>query len=279
MGLINNILKYFTKKEKEDRNLEYDKIFSCSINAEVKGVFYTTNYSIINELTEKYQTGVIDIGNLLAREFDNSEIYHQKKIIFCDKDNVVCLYNSKNDSYYEDVHEYFENAEESLYVKCSNNTSYEIFKDFVRQSSKYHEFIKYEYDIPKKKAFENIFGKTIAENNSTINKQTSKLNNIELEGKILKIGKEFIKEDNSKAQFVEIEQEYDYNGKIKKNIMSIMLEDKIINDYQSKLKLDDNVIIKGKLINYIDNNNKPKYIINCNEINFIEKEIKGDFER
>ena len=102
-------------------------------------------------------TGLIDIGEILDAEFDNSESYHHKAIIFCDKDNVVCVYNSKNDSYFEDGYEYFEPAEQRLYIRCNSDASYEALKNFINQSSKYHNFAKYEYEIPRKKAFEKMF--------------------------------------------------------------------------------------------------------------------------
>ena len=108
-------------------------------------------------LPSKYKIGLIDIGEILDAEFDNSASYHHKAIIFCDKDNVVCVYNSKNDSYFEDGYEYFEPAEQRLYVRCNSDASYEALKNFINQSSKYHDFAKYEYEIPRKKAFEKIF--------------------------------------------------------------------------------------------------------------------------
>lgn len=54
----------------------------------------TTDCSTIKELTEKSQKGMIDISKLLDDEFKNSE-GEVKKIIFCDRENVICLYNSK----------------------------------------------------------------------------------------------------------------------------------------------------------------------------------------
>ena len=69
----------------------------------------------------------------------------------------MCVYNSKNDSYFEDGYEYFEPAEQRLYIRCNSDASYEALKNFINQSSKYHNFAKYEYEIPRKKAFEKMF--------------------------------------------------------------------------------------------------------------------------
>lgn len=139
---------------------EYDRILSCSVKGEAKGAFMTIDCSTVKQIPEKCQKGLIDIGEILDAEFENSESYHYKKIIFCDKDNVMCIYNSKNDSYYEDVHESFEPAEERLYVRCDTDASYEAVKNFVNQSSKYHNFVEYEYEIPRKDAFKMVFSKT-----------------------------------------------------------------------------------------------------------------------
>ena len=117
----------------------------------------TTDCATVKLLPSKCKTGLIDIGEILDAEFDNSESYHHKAIIFCDKDNVVCVYNSKNDSYFEDGYEYFEPAEQRLYIRCNSDASYEALKNFINQSSKYHNFAKYEYEIPRKKAFEKMF--------------------------------------------------------------------------------------------------------------------------
>ena len=130
------------------------------MRGEAKGAFMTIDCSTVKQIPEKCQKGLIDIGEILDAEFENSESYHYKKIIFCDKDNVMCIYNSKNDSYYEDVHESFEPAEERLYVRCDTDASYEAVKNFVNQSSKYHNFVEYEYEIPRKDAFKMVFSKT-----------------------------------------------------------------------------------------------------------------------
>lgn len=54
-----------------------------------------------------------------------------------DIDNVLCIYNSKNNRYYEDGYEFFVPAEERLYVRCDTTASYETVKNIINQSSKY----------------------------------------------------------------------------------------------------------------------------------------------
>ncbi len=157
MNLKDELSKFFSNSFNKRKAPEYDRILSCSFKGEVKGAFMTTDCTTVKLLPSKCKIGLIDIGEILDAEFDNSESYHHKAIIFCDKDNVVCVYNSKNDSYFEDGYEYFEPAEQRLYIRCNSDASYEALKNFINQSSKYHNFAKYEYEIPRKKAFEKMF--------------------------------------------------------------------------------------------------------------------------
>lgn len=156
MILKDKILNKFTDKLKKYKTPDYDYILSCCIKGEVKSAFMTIDCTTVKEIVEKSKNGIVDVSKLLDKEFDSGDNCY-KKIIFCDKENVICLYNSKNDTYYEDVYEYFENAEERTYVKCDSNDFYKSFKNFVIQSSKYHELIDFECDIPRKKAFDIIF--------------------------------------------------------------------------------------------------------------------------
>lgn len=153
----------FIDKINKSKTSEYDKILSCSVKGEVKGAFMTIDCNTVKLLSDKCKKGLIDVGEILDEEFDNSELYHQKEIIFCDKDNVMCIYNSKNNAYYEDGYEYFEPAEERVYVRCDSDASYDALKNFVNQSSKYHNFIEYEYEIPQKKAFDKLFSENKSE--------------------------------------------------------------------------------------------------------------------
>ena len=160
MSLKNKLLNKLADKLKKYDPPEYDYILSCDIKGEVKSAFMTTDCTTIKELTEKSQKGMIDISKLLDDEFEDSE-GKVKKIIFCDRENVICLYNSKNDTYYESVHEFFDNAEERTYIRCDSNNIYQTFKNFILQSSKYHNLIEFEYDIPRKKAFDSIFSNNV----------------------------------------------------------------------------------------------------------------------
>lgn len=273
MSLKDKILNRIADRLKDYRTPEYDTLLSCNIKCEVKGAFMTTDCTTIKELTKKSQRGLLDINKLLEEELDIGETYHRKEIIFCDCDNVVCIYNSKNNTYYEDVHECFENAEERVYIKCDNSNEYQLLKYFVNQSSKYHKFVKYENEVPAKRAFETIFdGKrnTIGASINEKSKKRSYDNYVEITGQVLNIGKKFIKKDGSKAQFIEIQQEYEYNDKIKHNRISVMLSSDLI-DNITDMRENNIISIKGKLSTYNDKNNNLKSIINCSEIEILEK--------
>ena len=79
------------------------------------------------------------------------------------------------------MHEFFDNAEERTYIKCDSDSIYQTFKNFILQSSKYHDLIDFEYDIPGKKTFDNIFSNneqnyyaTELENSDTYNDDFAK---------------------------------------------------------------------------------------------------------
>ena len=274
----NKLLNKIADKLKDYRTPEYDKILVCDIKGEKKGAFMTYNCSTIKELPNKYEKGMIDVGKVLEEELDKGEKYHSREIIFCDKGNVVCLYNSVNNSYYEEVHECFDPSEERVYIKCDNNLAYESLKNFVYQSSKYHDFVKYEYEIPKKEAFDKIFSekeqideeiKKQEEFNKDKEEVKSYDNYVQITGKVSNIGKEFTKKDGEKAKFIEIKQEYEYNDKIKYNKISVMLPSELINDI-SNMTENDTISIKGKLHTYNDKDNNMKSVINCTEINILD---------
>ena len=268
MSLKNKILNKIADRLKDYRTPEYDKLLSCNIKGEVKGVLMTTDYTTIKELTNKSQSGILDINKLLDKELNIGKTYHNREIIFCDNDNVVCLYNSANNTYYEDGYEFFKSADEIVYIKCDNSNEYQLLKYFINQSSKYHEYVKYENEIPRKKAFETIFKK---ENNidNSINEKNSYDNLIEIKGQVLNISEEFVNKDGSKVQFIEIQQEYEDNNKIKYNKISVMLPSDLINSI-SDMKEEDMISIKGKLSKYNDKNNNLKTIITCSKIEILE---------
>lgn len=70
------------------------------------------------------------------------------------------------------MHEFFDNAEERTYIKCDSDSIYQTFKNYILQSSKYHDLIEFEYDIPRKKAFDSIFS-TSQQNYCVVNQKDS----------------------------------------------------------------------------------------------------------
>lgn len=272
MSLKDKILNKIADKLKDYRTPEYDKILSLDIKGEVKGAFMTVDCHTVKELKDKSKKGLIDVSKLLDEELDTGDRYHYREITFCDKDNVVCIYNGKNDSYYEDVHEFFESAEERVYVKCDSDLIYETFKNYIHQSSKYHDLVKYEYEIPRKEAFDKLFAEkevVIDKDDKEINNKRTYDNYVQITGKVSNIGKEFTKKDGSKAQFIEIQQEYEYNDKVKYNKISVMLPSELINEISTMTK-DDTISIKGKLNTYSDKDNNLKSVINCSEIDILD---------
>lgn len=270
MKLKERILTAIADKLKDYVTPEYDILLSCYVKAEVKGAFMTMDCTTIKELTNKNKSGIINIADILDEELGDDR--HYKEIIFCDNENVVCLHNSKNDTYYESVHEYFDSAEEKVYIKLGNN-DYESVKNFINQSSKYHGFVKYNNEIPDRKAFNKIFMKKeeTTSNELKDNKiQKDYENNVEITGQLFKIGKEFTKKDGSKARFIEIQQKYNYNGKVKYNNISAMAPSDLINSI-TDMKLNNTISIKGKLNTYNDKNNNLKSVINCIELNILKK--------
>ena len=151
------ILHYFADKLKDYRTPDYDFVTACEVTGEAKKVFFTRDCSTIKELKDNSYKGLINVNDIIEEEFKDSD-HKYKKIIFCDNDKVVCIYNSKNDSYYEDVHECFESAEKRLYIKCTD-TSYQVFKEYINQSSKYHKYAMNMDEILYKEAYEKIFAK------------------------------------------------------------------------------------------------------------------------
>lgn len=300
--LLNAIADRLADKLKEYKKTEYDIILSCYVKAKVKGSFMTTDCTTVKELPEKSQDGIIDIVKLLESEFHNIDTYHRNSIIFCDKDMVACIHNSINNSYYESTHEFFEEAEKRVYINFDNYNDYQTFKNFVNQSSKYHNFVEFKDEIPRKEAFDIIFSKnenttekniidSMRENNmkeiiidskgeNNIEENTKNHSNyVEMIGKISNIGKKFKKIDGEYAQFIDIEQEYDYNGKNQKNIISVMLEGKILSINEELLKLNLDVDIKGKLSVYTDKNMQNKSVINCNNLEILNKKQDKNIEK
>ena len=76
-------------------------------------------------------------------------------------------------------------------------------------------------------------------------------------------------DNNFKIYVFDIKQEYEYNGKIKYNKISVMLSNELINDILNMSK-NDTISIKGKLHSYVDKDNNPKTVINCTDIDILE---------
>ncbi len=52
----------------------------------------TNQCTTVKFLTSECKIWLIDIGEILDAELDDSEPNYYKVIIFCDKDNVICIY-------------------------------------------------------------------------------------------------------------------------------------------------------------------------------------------
>ena len=201
---------------------------------------------------------------MLDNELDDSK---HNDIYFCEKDRYV-----------EQVHECFDRAGEYIYLICDNKNYYESVKGFVMQSSKYHTFLQVVDEIPRKEAFEILFNE-IDKDDKKIISNDLKTNRIEIKGVVSNIGKEFKKRDGGLAQFIDIVQEYEYNGKNKKNTISIMLENKTLTINKDLLQLNNDIYIVGRLNSYIDKNNQIKAFITCDELKILNKENNNIIER
>lgn len=82
MNLKEKLANIMNGNFNKDKMTEYDRILSCSVKGETKGAFMTTDCTNVKLLPSKCKTGLIDVGEILDAEFDNSESYHHKAIIF-----------------------------------------------------------------------------------------------------------------------------------------------------------------------------------------------------
>lgn len=262
---------------------KYDTILSFDVKGKIKGVLTTYDCTYTKELKDKEQEGFISIEKLLEDEIGDSRY---SDIFFCEKDKVICIHDHSKNCYVEPVHECFDSAEEKIYLVCDTDVSYESVKGYVSQSSKYHQFLRITDEIPNKIAYNKLFNKVIELdkevkniNNEENNNQVEKVNRIEIEGKISHIGKEFKKRDGEIAQFIDLEQEYEYNGKSQKNVISVMLEGDTLSNNRELLQLDSNVNIVGKLNVFIDKNKQNRSIINCDNLEILEQKANKNIER
>ena len=82
MNLKEKLANIMNGNFNKDKMTEYDRILSCSVKGETKGAFMTTDCTNVKLLPSKCKTGLIDVGEILDAEFDNSESYHHKAINF-----------------------------------------------------------------------------------------------------------------------------------------------------------------------------------------------------
>lgn len=278
MGLKDKLLNKIADRLSNYQTPIYDSIITMNVKGKVKSVLTTYDCTYQEELKEKEQTGMISIKELLDNEFKDSKY---NSIYFCDKEQVICLYNHSSNTYVEPVHEYFDTAYEITYLICDNKYDYDNLKHYVSQSSKYHTFLEEVDDIPYRKSFNDLFY-TKKDNQKEQNNKVediAKRNYFEIEGIISHIGKVFTKKDNLPAQFISVNQEYEYNGKSKTNTLSIILEKDMLDNYRNNLNLGDSVSIKGTINSYKDKNNNERMVVNCNELKILNRIEEKDVER
>ncbi len=273
MKIREKILNQVADKLSNYRTPTYDYIVSMDIKGKTKGVLTTYDCTYQKVLKDKEQTGLISVNRLLDDEFKDS---NYNSIYFCDKDYTVCLQNYSKHTYIETVHECFDDACEVTYLVCDNEDSYNNLKFYINQSSKYHNFFKEIEEIPYKKSFEELFFEKDKDNNKEKDNLLKK-NCIEIGGKIVNIGKEFIKKDNSKARFIKVAQGYEFG--YKNNALSVLLEKSVLDDYINNIKINDVVNIKGTISSYKDKDNNDRIIVNCNELEVLNKTVENSIER
>ncbi len=96
-------------------------------------------------------------------------------------------------------------------------------------------------------------------------------NYVQVEGTISNISNSFVKRDGIKAKFLDIEHKYEYNDSIRKGSMAVMLEGNVLDAFQDKVSVGDKVFITGNIRNYMGKNKQEKYIINCYDLEVLEK--------
>lgn len=262
---------------------KYDTILSFDVKGKIKGVLTTYDCTYTKELKDKEQEGFISIEKLLEDEIGDSSY---NDIYFCENDKVICIYNHSKNHYVETFWECFEPVTEKIYLVCDTTDSYESVKGYIAQNSKYHQFLRITDEIPNKIAYEKIFNKIIKidkEDKKEIveeqMKQEEKINRIEIEGKISHIGKEFKKKDGEFALFIDLLQEYEYNGKTQKNVISVMLEGENLSNNRDLLQLNSDVNIVGKLNVFTDKNKQNRSVINCDNLEILSKKFSKNIER
>ena len=280
--ILNKVADFVSKYRSND----YDRITNATIFGNVKGALTTNDGTYIELLKDKTKKGLISIKDLLESEIGDCKY---NTISFCENNKVVCINNKSKNRFIETSHEYFDYATENIYVICENKDSFDLFRDFVNQSSKYHNYLEDVEEIPYTKAFEDIFNiNKKSEISESIEKEIIKKeeeeieinkNYIQIDGKISKVGNTFHKKDGVEARFIEIEQNYEYNGKVKQNTIPIMLEGEVFKEYGNKLQKGDKISLTGTLSTYLDKNKKTQSVINSYDIEILNRSNNKEAER
>lgn len=268
-----------------DKYKPYDVISSMDIEGIIKSAISNYDGTYIKELNDKNQKGIISINKLLDDELKESK---NGTITFCEDGNVVCITKNKLSDYVETSHEYFEMVNEKMFLVCKNKEQFNRLKEYINQSSKWHNSLDEVREIPNKATFEKLFNvkdKEIKFNEKIVeeNKQEKEIeinkNYVQIEGNISKIGKEFKKKDGTTARFIELRQHYKYNDKVKSNTISIMLEGEVLKEYSNKINLNDKILITGNLINYTGRTSQTQSVINSYDLEILNRNKNKEVER
>ncbi|MDO4962784.1 MAG: hypothetical protein Q4E75_01615 [bacterium] len=278
--LFNKIVDFVNKY----KSPEYDRVNNLSINGYSKSVIATPDGNYLKPISDKNQDEFINFDNLLESELGNCKY---GSISFCEDGNVICIYNADKDRYVKLNNELFDTGKELTYITCGSKSNFDSCRDFINQSSKYHKFLEDVEEIPYKDVFNKCFNIKQKEQADVVKileekeEQEIELNKnyVQIDGNLKKIGKEFTKKDGLKAEFIELEQNYEYNGKVKKNIISVMLEGNVFNEFASKINEGDKVGITGQLSSYTDRNKQSQSVINCYDLEILNRNMDREAQR
>lgn len=277
MNIKDRIIKSLGDYIDSHREKNIKEVEKLSISGHTRGVITNSDNSYIKKVSKYKQDGMISVDTLLKNVFTDS---HSGNIYFNDNSNVITLHNVLNDTYVESRKDFFEMASEKVFIICSSRQSFQAFKDYVLNNNKYNSFYNETEEILDKKAFETSFNviKKDELKEEKIDKEKSNdkevditKNQVSLNGEISKIGKRFTKKDGEKGLFIEVSQEYEYKGKQQKNIIPIMLEKNILDEYSSRIKLGDSISLTGTINSYTDKDNKFHTYIKGLELDILNR--------
>lgn len=276
-------------KNKIDKYLDkykpYDVISSIDIEGTIKSAISNYDGTYIQELKDKNQKGIISINKLLDEELKESR---NGTISFCEDGNIVSITKNKLSDYVETSHEYFEMVNEKMFLICKDKEHFNRLKEYINQSSRWHNSLDEVREIPNKATFEKLFNIKEQDNNfkEELNEEIAETKEIEInknyvqiEGNISKIGKEFTKRDGTTAKFIELNQHYKYNDKVKSNTISIMLEGEVLKEYSNKINLNDKILITGNLIKYTGRSSQTQSVINSYDLEILNRNANKEVER